>query len=169
MLKRLIQLSCILFFFSLVAACSGSNHAPISNANGNGSYSENRQHKFNKLQFNGYICENAYQYKGAYLGNGECVDLVKLCSHAPHTRSWQKGSSVFGNNIPTGTAIATFRNGKYPNKSGHHAAIYSHQNNDGIFVWDQWRGQRVHLRFIKAHQPHKKAGNDASRYRIINR
>jgi hypothetical protein len=40
---------------------------------------------------------------------------------------------VHGANIPFGTAIATFPNGKY---SGH-AAIYTGQDVTGIQVWDQ--------------------------------
>ena len=119
--------------------------------------------------FDGFICEDAPVYIGRSLGNGECVDLVKLCSNAPLTRYWKPGKKVFGNDIPPGTAIATFRRGKYPNKSGYHAAIYSHQDKNGIYAWDQWHGQPVHLRYIKAKQSHKEAGNNASKYRIIRR
>ncbi len=119
--------------------------------------------------FDGFICDDAHVHIGKSLGNGECVDLVKLCSNAPMTRYWKPGKKVFGNDIPPGTAIATFRRGKYPNKSGYHAAIYSHQDENGIYAWDQWHGQAVHLRYIKAKQSHKKAGNNASKYRIIRR
>ena len=117
--------------------------------------------------FNGFICDDAPVHIGKSLGNGECVDLVKLCSKAPLTRYWKPGEKVFGNDIPPGTAIATFRRGKYPNKSGYHAAIYSHQDKNGIYAWDQWHGQPVHLRYIKARQSHKDAGNNASKYRVI--
>ena len=117
--------------------------------------------------FDGFICKDAPVHIGKSLGNGECVDLVKLCSNAPLTRYWKPGKKVFGNDLPPGTAIATFRKGKYPNKSGYHAAIYSHQDENGIYAWDQWQGQAVHLRYIKARQSHKKAGNNASKYRVI--
>jgi hypothetical protein len=53
----------------------------------------------------------------------------------------------------TGTAIATFENGRYPGRaSGNHAAFYSSQVSDGIWVVDQWRGRgkrEVSKRFIK--------------------
>ncbi|CAF1266269.1 unnamed protein product [Adineta steineri] len=52
---------------------------------------------------------------------------------------------VRGASIASGTAIATFPNGKY---SGH-AAIYTGQNNDGIQVWDQWVGRPVATRTIR--------------------
>ncbi|UJR08003.1 hypothetical protein I4U23_012281 [Adineta vaga] len=42
-------------------------------------------------------------------------------------------------------AVATFSNGIY---SGH-AAIYISQNNQGIQVWDQWRGHPVSQRTIR--------------------
>ena len=119
--------------------------------------------------FNGYICEDAPVYIGQSIGDGECVDLIKLCSNAPLTRYWKPGKYVFGSDIPPGTAIATFRRGKYPNREGYHAAIYSHQDKNGIYAWDQWQGQAVHLRYIKAKQSHKNAGNNASKYRIIQK
>lgn len=38
-----------------------------------------------------------------------------------------------------GTAIATFVNGRYPNRaSGNHAALYVGQDAGGIYVIDQW-------------------------------
>ena len=116
---------------------------------------------------NSYICHNPERYKNHSLGRGECVDLVQYCSNAPLTKFWKKGQSVFGKDIPKGTAIATFKNNKYPNKSGYHAAIFSHQDEKGIYVWDQWRGKAVHLRFIAANQHRKKPGNNASKYRVI--
>ena len=117
----------------------------------------------------GYICENAGTYRGKSIGNGECVDLIKRCTGAPLTRFWKPGDYVFGKNIPSGTAIATFRKGKYPNKHGYHAAIYSHQDENGIYAWDQWRGKKVHLRYIKANQKGSKPGNNATQYQVIIR
>lgn len=145
---------------SLINACSNNDHIPVSSDHG--------KKTANHSSLNGYICTLPSQYAGSYLGDGECVDLVKICSNAPNTRYWKEGSQIFGNNsVPSGTAIATFKKGKYPNKKGYHAAIYSHQNQQGIFVWDQWKGQPIHLRFIRAHQAHKEPGNNASRYHII--
>lgn len=43
--------------------------------------------------------------------------------------------------LTKGTAIATFVNGKYPNKpTGNHAALYVSQDASGITVVDQWTG-----------------------------
>ncbi len=43
--------------------------------------------------------------------------------------------------LEKGTAIATFVNGRYPNKaSGNHAAYYISQDAGGITVIDQWAG-----------------------------
>lgn len=127
-----------------------------------------KKHK-TQTTFNGYICEDAPVYIGQSIGDGECVDLIKLCSNAPLTRYWKPGKHVFGSDVPPGTAIATFRRGKYPNKEGYHAAIYSHQDKNGIYAWDQWQGQTVHLRYIKAKQSHKNDGNNASKYRVIRK
>ena len=174
------------FFLS---ACASHVPAPIENtvvignhANKNRSNPElnkanrknQKQHRHansNRLHaaFDGYVCEDAPTYLGKSIGDGECVDLIKLCSNAPLTRYWKPGDYAFGKDIPAGTAIATFRKGKYPSRSGYHAAIYSHQDKNGIYAWDQWQGQPVHLRYIQANQRHKDAGNDASRYRIIKR
>lgn len=43
--------------------------------------------------------------------------------------------------LTKGTAIATFVNGKYPNKpTGNHAALYVSQDASGVTVVDQWTG-----------------------------
>jgi hypothetical protein len=57
---------------------------------------------------------------------------------------------VRGNpHIASGTAIATFESdGSYTSESGNHAAIYLHQDDHGIWVYDQWRGQTVQKRLI---------------------
>jgi len=115
-----------------------------------------------------YICHEAQLYFGKSIGDGECVDLIKHCTGAPLTRFWKPGDFVFGSNIEPGTAIATFKNGKYPNITGYHAAIYSHQDENGIYAWDQWKGMNVHLRYIKANRKNK-PGNNALKYQVIRR
>jgi hypothetical protein len=65
------------------------------------------------------------------------------------TTTWKPGRKVRGNNISPGTAIASFRDGKYQND---HAAIFVSQDEKGITVYDQYNhpkkvwGKRV-LRF----------------------
>ena len=71
---------------------------------------------------------------------GECVSAVKALSKSDATTSeWIKGTQVTSGGISSGTAIATFSNGKY---SGH-AAIFKRYiygttgSITGIEVWDQ--------------------------------
>lgn len=85
-------------------------------------------------------------------GNGECVTLVKNHTSVGHTGGWRQGSEVVGSKtLETGTAIATFVNGKYPNNShGNHAAFYMGQLAGGICIMDQWRSKaKVGKRFIR--------------------
>jgi hypothetical protein len=98
---------------------------------------------------------------------------VKAAAGAPLTAAWQKGAPVRGNpHIEPGTAIATFESdGSYTSESGNHAAIYLSQDDRGIWVYDQWRGQPVHKRLI----PFEGGGgakwgnksNDGSRFAVI--
>jgi hypothetical protein len=73
--------------------------------------------------------------------SGQCAELVQWYTYAGKANLWREGIKVKGNGhkIAKGTAIATFVNGKYPNKkSGNHAALYISQNASGIRVMDQW-------------------------------
>lgn len=76
------------------------------------------------------------------VGSHQCVALVQHHTNAGHTSRWKQGELVRGNaKIAKGTAVATFENGKYPNKpKGNHAALYVGQNATGIIVMDQWKG-----------------------------
>ncbi len=78
-------------------------------------------------------------------GNTECVEFVKQTLAAPPTALWKEGDKVQkgDKSILTGTAIATFVGGTYPQTgtSGKHAAIYIDQDGSGIIVLDQWRTQ----------------------------
>jgi hypothetical protein len=150
----------ILLFLLFLSACGHSSKAPVTD--------KNNYRTTNDV----YICANPKAYKNKSIGSGECVAFVQACSGAPLTRNWRAGASVVNNpNIQKGTAIATFKNNKYPNKSGYHAAIYSHQTTDAIYVWDQWtnkwgRDQAVHLRPIFKRK-NKNASNDAFQYSVI--
>ena len=68
-------------------------HGGQLNSNGT-----NRLH----ANFDGYICEDAPRFIGKSIGDGECVDLIKLCSNAPLTRYWKPGDYAFGKDIPAG-------------------------------------------------------------------
>ncbi len=116
------------------------------------------------------LCVNAERYAGTVVGNGHCVSLIKKCSNAPDTNQWRPGEKVLPlptSSLKTGTVIATFLNGHYPNKTGWHAAIYISHNDNGIWVWDQWKGKHVHKRFIRTRKDRASAGNSAQHYRVV--
>jgi len=79
-------------------------------------------------------------------GGGQCVDLIK--KHVPEigpTTGWKPGprvSDLKTADIPKGSVIATFWNGKYPTdrSSGKHAAFYLEHDEKGIRVVEQWSG-----------------------------
>ena len=98
-----------------------------------------------------YIAARPEAFEGTVIGAGYCVDFVKAAAGMPRTAAWQEGAEVRGNpHIAPGTAIATFEfDGSYTSESGNHAAIYLYQDEDGIWVYDQWRGQAVHKRLIR--------------------
>lgn len=114
----------------------------------------------------GYRCDNAKRYYNRVVGSGHCVALVQRCSDVPLTRYWRPGPYVKGLNLKPGTIIATFRNGRYPNRSGWHAAVYISQNAKGIWVWDQWRGRSVKKRLIRFNNP-PRASNNGDLYKVV--
>ena len=112
------------------------------------------------------ICKNAERFQGQVIGDGHCVTLIKLCSNSPNTKQWRAGKKVFGADLASGTVIATFKNDRYPSKTGYHAAIYIDQDKDGIWVWDQWVGKPVHKRLIRWRQ-YGPASNNGNEYKVV--
>jgi hypothetical protein len=101
-----------------------------------------------------YSCPNPEAWKDKVIGNGQCVTFVKSATGAPPAALWRQGQAVAKNfTLARGTAIATFdAHGRYPNlPHGNHAAIYDSQDGTGIWVWEQFTGQRVR----KKHYPFK--------------
>jgi len=100
-----------------------------------------------------YIATAPETYQGQVVGSGQCVAYVQQASGAPLTAQWSQGALARGNlTIQPGTAIATFGpNGTYTNSTdgSSHAAVYMGQNEVGLQVWDQWKGQPVHQRTIR--------------------
>lgn len=114
------------------------------------------------------ICQQAASYAGKVVGDGECVSLIKICSGSPETKYWRPGAKVMtSSKLKAGTVIATFKNNRYPNLRGYHAAIYIKHDKKGIWVWDQWRGKAVHQRLIKARHDGATANNTANAYRVV--
>ncbi|RBP50812.1 BPSL0067 family protein [Arenicella xantha] len=112
-------------------------------------------------------CTDAHTYRGRVVGDGHCVSLIKRCSGAPNTDQWLPGEPVLDNTIQPGTIIATFKNDRYPSTRGHHAAIYIEQDDQGIWVWDQWVGKPVHRRLIRLSSKTTLASNTAGAYRVV--
>lgn len=116
-----------------------------------------------------YIYANVQSIIGdEKVGTTECVALVQKYAGVPHTSVWTPGEKVLDNkDIRPGTAIATFRNGKYPSaNSGNHAAFFLSLDAGGFNVVDQWRDRpdkpvrNIEKRFIRAfHLPARKDGS----------
>jgi len=98
-----------------------------------------------------YVSDSPQAFLGRVVDNGYCVKFVQAAAAAPRTAEWRPGAWVRGNkSIRPGTVIATFEtNGTYTPQTGNHAAIYVSQDETGIRVYDQWRGQPVHERVIR--------------------
>ncbi len=89
------------------------------------------------------------------VGTHQCVALVQEYAGAPITSTWRQGEAVLGNiTLKSGTAIATFVNGRYPNRAhGNHAALYVRQASNGIIVADQWKADNkteISVRLIRS-------------------
>lgn len=84
------------------------------------------------------------------VGSTECVALVQHFTTVGPTSGWVAGDKVAGNtHIAIGTAIATFRNGRYggADHNNHAAFFLRHGPNGSIVVIDQWRD--------RAHRPRR--------------
>lgn len=115
---------------------------------------------------------NPQSYAGRTIGNGQCVAFVRDVAGVPHTSTWRKGAHVrSGGVLPIGTVIATFdANGRYGNHEDgrSHVAVLVERRDDGLLVYDQWRGQPVHQRLIR----YRGAGeaqpvNDGNAYHVL--
>ncbi len=117
-----------------------------------------------------FVSRNPGSYQGTVIGDGGGVNLVQQCAGAPPLPLWKGGTPVKGNDIPPGTAIATFDgNGNYQDAAaGGHAAIYDSQDQRGIWVWDQRAGQPVQRRYIRFKNGIGRPGNDGDAYSVIS-
>ncbi len=117
-----------------------------------------------------YVCEDLEKYRGRTVGSGQCVALVQKAAGVPHTSTWTAGERVKGAGIiRAGTAIATFFDGVYPNKSsGNHAALYISHDGNGIRVLDQWTSHAASERTIRYKPGDEDPSNDGDRYFVID-
>ena len=120
-----------------------------------------------------YVAARPEAFEGRVVGAGYCVDFVKAAAGVPRTAAWREGTKIHGNpHIARGTAIATFESdGSYTSETGNHAAIYLYQDDRGIWVYDQWRGQSVHKRLIRfeggSGAKRGSKSNDGKRFAVI--
>jgi hypothetical protein len=142
---------------------SDSNISPLPNS------FKNVKPIISAINRSSYHCANPASYRGQRVGTGHCVSFIQTCSDAPITTLWREGPKVKGNHLQPGTIIATFRNGKYPSKTGWHAAIYISQDANGIWVWDQWVGKPVHKRLIRFKNGRGTPNNDGDAYSVVYR
>jgi hypothetical protein len=110
-------------------------------------------------------------------GRTECVEFIQQTLGAPHTTAWHEGRKIVRvtagetDPVPTGTPIATFVNGRYPQvggTGGRHAAIYLGQDASGIQVMDQWNSQNeVRRRTIYWHPHSGGLSNNGNAFSVI--
>lgn len=108
-------------------------------------------------------------------GRTECVQLLKTLMDAPRTPLWKEGRKLESHwaALPPGTAIATFKKGRYPQKGkgrgSKHAAIFLRASEAGIWVLDQFAGRHAaEERFIPWHNPRDKSpSNNAAAYSTV--
>lgn len=125
-----------------------------------------------------YVYPNAKELKDKpVVGSHQCVALVQEYAGAPRTTYWRQGEAVMGNKtIKEGTAIATFVDGRYPNRPhGNHAALFVREVANGIVVVDQWKAgkkTKISVRTIKSQGKDKKGkfvnpGENADAFFVI--
>ncbi|MBY5890752.1 BPSL0067 family protein [Rhizobium leguminosarum] len=71
--------------------------------------------------------------------------------------------------MATGTAIATFQNGKYTNytEGRSNAAIFIRRDGSGLVVHDQWVGQAARERTIRFQGGSRKPVDDGDAFSVI--
>lgn len=101
-----------------------------------------------------YIARKDFAKQTEFVGNKQCVSLVKELAGARPSSLWREGDKVVERlkrgPIPEGTVIATFFDGRYPNRShGNHAAIFVREVAGGIEIFDQWSVHKPAKRVIR--------------------
>jgi hypothetical protein len=115
--------------------------------------------------------DNPEQHAGKVVADGHCVRFLQEMSKTPHTSIWDQGIKAKGSNLPKGTCIATFGdNGEYENNTDgtSHAAVLVDQNDDGLVVYDQWKGHPVAQRTIRFKNGDGLPCDDGDQYYVID-
>lgn len=131
-----------------------------------------------------YVAKNIDQLKQSWVGgphvgeSRECVALVKQAiPEIGRAANWRHGTKIDGYNDPPlepGTALATFKDGKYQNDpTGNHSGIflrYDRDNGrDGFWLLEQMRGQPPHERFIRFSALNQYPTSQAQNYSVVRR
>jgi hypothetical protein len=104
------------------------------------------------------------------VGAGHCVPFVREVTGLPSVAHWRRGALVRGGNCAPGTAISTFNAaGRYPNTTSgdSHCAILLAEEEGGLRVLEQWKGQHVHERVIRFKGGQGLAVDDGDKYWTI--
>lgn len=124
--------------------------------------------------------------KGGHLSSGpdagsrECVALVKHATpelQGIRASDWKEGEKIKGAGDPPlkpGTALATFEDGKYQNKStGNHAVVFDRYGvqggRKGMYVLEQARKLPAQEKFIPFDDPNGKPIYQAEKYSVIRK
>jgi hypothetical protein len=117
-----------------------------------------------------WIADNPESFAGQRVHNGQCVRFVQEACGASHTSHWRRGVKVRGNDVTSGTAIATFdANGTYGNHTdgSSHAAVFIAEIDEGLLVWDQWLRHPVAQRTIRFRGGQGRKVNDGDQFYVI--
>jgi hypothetical protein len=109
----------------------------------------------------------------------ECVALVKhVIPEIGRAANWTEGTRISGYNEPPlepGTALATFKHGKYENNpTGNHAGIFlgyeQRKGKDGFVLLEQMKNVRPRERFIEFNDVSThRTTSQAQNYSVIRR
>jgi hypothetical protein len=85
---------------------------------------------------------------------------------------WKEGGKVSAADaLQAGTAIATFKKGRYQNRStGNHAAFFLRSDRSGIWIVEQYRnikGGLIRKRFLPYRGGKGSPSNDGDAYSVI--
>jgi len=133
----------------------------------------------------GHVAKNLDQFEKDAKAKGHvgkdkyCVSLVKeAVPGVGRSTEWKEGDKIVGPGRPPlerGTAIATFRDGKYPqdNSRPQHAAIFLKYGTDkgrqGMWVLDQSAQFPAGRTFISFDTPNRVSNMQAERYSVIRK
>ena len=116
-----------------------------------------------------WVADDPHAHLGTVVGNGHCLRHVQIVAGVTHSSTLRRGAKVRGADIPRGTVIGTFHNGRYANKTdgSSHCAIYLEQTNTGLLVVDTWVLHPVAERVIRFKGGLRPACDDGDAYFIV--